>query len=151
MPTGRLKKRKPFMDALNETLYQQISSLCDEGDNLADEGQFAAALKQYQAAWKLLPDPKNQWEAATWILVAMGDVNFLSGRYRQAVNDLNTALENIHAADNPFIYLRLGQSRLELGEEAAALEALQTAEELGDEELWEGEDEKYRRFLAERA
>lgn len=139
------------MDALNETLYQQISSLCDEGDNLADEGQFAAALKQYQAAWKLLPDPKNQWEAATWILVAMGDVNFLSGRYRQAVNDLNTALENIHAADNPFIYLRLGQSRLELGEEAAALEALQTAEELGDEELWEGEDEKYRRFLAERA
>lgn len=139
------------MDALNETLYQQISSLCDEGDHLADEGQFAAALKQYQAAWKLLPDPKNQWEAATWILVAMGDVNFLSGRYRQAVNDLNTALENIHAADNPFIYLRLGQSRLELGEEAAALEALQTAEELGDEELWEGEDEKYRRFLAERA
>lgn len=139
------------MDALNETLYQQISSLCDEGDNLADEGQFAAALKQYQAAWKLLPDPKNQWEAATWILVAMGDVNFLSGRYRQAVNDLNTALENIHAADNPFIYLRLGQSRLELGEEAAALEALQTAEELGDEELWEGEDEKYCRFLAERA
>lgn len=139
------------MESLNETLYQQISSLCDEGDNLADEGQFAAALKQYQAAWKLLPDPKNQWEAATWILVAMGDVNFLSGRYRQAVNDLNTALENIHAADNPFIYLRLGQSRLELGEEAAALEALQTAEELGDEELWEGEDEKYRRFLAERA
>lgn len=139
------------MDTLNETLYQQISSLCDEGDNLADEGQFAAALKQYQAAWKLLPDPKNQWEAATWILVAMGDVNFLSGRYRQALNDLNAALENIHAADNPFIYLRLGQSRLELGEEAAALEALQTAEELGDEELWEGEDGKYRRFLTERA
>lgn len=139
------------MDALNETLYQQISSLCDEGDKLADEGRFADALKQYQAAWKLLPDPKNQWEAATWILVAMGDVNFLSGRYRQAVNDLNAALENIHAADNPFIYLRLGQSRLELGEEAAALEALQTAEELGDEELWDGEDEKYRRFLNERA
>ncbi|ATD64691.1 tetratricopeptide repeat protein [Neisseria weixii] len=136
------------MESLNQDLYQQISALCDQGDDLADEGQFNEAVKQYKEAWKLLPEPKSQWEAATWILAAMGDAHFLNGKYRQAVKDLTEALAYINALDNPFIYLRLGQSQFELGEEKAALEALQTAYELGDEELWEGEDEKYLQFLA---
>ncbi|MCP1659842.1 tetratricopeptide repeat protein [Neisseria perflava] len=136
------------MQSLSQDLYQQINVLCEQGDELADEGQFNEALTRYKAAWKLLPEPKEQWEAATWILVAMADAHFLNGKYRAAVKDLTTALASIHAVDNPFIYLRLGQSRFELGEAAAALEALQTAYELGDEELWEGEDEKYLRFVA---
>lgn len=135
------------MESLNQDLYRQIKLLCEQGDDLADEGRFNEALKQYKEAWKLLPEPKEQWEAATWILVAMGDVNFLNGRFRQAVKDLTAALAGINAVDNPFIYLRLGQSRLELGEEKAALEALQTAYELGGEDLWDGEDEKYLQFL----
>lgn len=135
------------MESLDQDLYRQINVLCDQGDEMADEGRFQDALKQYKAAWKLLPEPKEQWEAATWILVAMGDVNFLNGKYRQAVKDFNAALASINAVDNPFIYLRLGQCRLELGEEAAAIEALQTAYELGDESLWEDEDEKYLQIL----
>ncbi|WP_281256767.1 hypothetical protein [Neisseria iguanae] len=39
--------------------------------------------------------------------------------------------------------MRLGQSQFEPGKEEAATEALQTAYELGDEDLWDGEDEKY--------
>ncbi|WP_416192408.1 tetratricopeptide repeat protein [Neisseria sp. CCUG12390] len=136
------------MESLNQDLYQKINALCDQGDELADNGQFSEALKQYKEAWKLLPEPKEQWEAATWILVAMGDVNFLNGKFHQAVKDLTAALANINAVDNPFIYLRLGQSRLELGDEQTALEALQTAYELGDEYLWDGEDGKYLQFLA---
>lgn len=134
--------------SLDKQLYAQIETLCQQGDEYADNGQFNEALKQYKAAWKLLPDPKEQWEAATWILVAMGDVNFLNGKFPQAVKDLTAALASINAVDNPFVYLRLGQSRFEMGEQSAALEALQTAYELGDEDLWDGEDAKYRQFLA---
>jgi hypothetical protein len=28
------------------------------------------------SAWDLLPEPQADWEAATWILGAIGDVNF---------------------------------------------------------------------------
>lgn len=135
------------MEVLNENLFNQINDLCNKGDELADNGQFNEALKQYKDAWKCLPEPKAQWEAATWILVAMGDINFLNGKYRQAVKDLTSALASINAVDNPFVYLRLGQSQLELGEEKAALESLQTAYELGDEELWDGEEAKYLDFM----
>ena len=38
----------------------------------------------FQQAWDLLPEPAVQWEAATWILAALGDVYFLSGDYEAA-------------------------------------------------------------------
>jgi transposase len=30
----------------------------------------------YLQAWDLLPEPKTEWEAATWLLAAIGDANF---------------------------------------------------------------------------
>lgn len=135
------------MEALNSEIFGKINQLCDSGDEAADNGNYSEAMKHYRAAWKLLPDPKQQWEASTWILAAMGDVHFLGGKFQNAIEDLTAALGSINALDNPFIYLRLGQSQLEAGNEAAAREALETAYELGDDDLWEGEDEKYLRFI----
>jgi hypothetical protein len=62
---------------LSAAAYARIQALCKKGDALVENDDVAAALVQYWAAWHLLPEPKTQWEAATWILTAIGDANFL--------------------------------------------------------------------------
>ena len=60
---------------LDPHLYTRINRFCEIGDTLAEEGKYNDAIASYQYAWDLLPDPKEQWEAATWILVAIGDAH----------------------------------------------------------------------------
>ena len=55
------------MSELNNQTYDAICQLCEQGDTLADEGQYAEALDLYWQAWDLLSEPKTDWEAATWI------------------------------------------------------------------------------------
>ena len=89
--------------------------------------------------------------ATLWLLVAIGDVHYLRGAYRDGRDALAQAVGAFaEAAENPVLCLRLGQCHLELGDEAAArrwLSAAVTA--AGDEadDLFEEEDPKYQRFL----
>jgi hypothetical protein len=64
-------------------------------------------------AWDLLPEPKTEWEAATWILAAVGDANFLGADYVAGRDNLATAMHCPGAIGNPFMHLRLGQCQFE--------------------------------------
>ncbi|MFY8059654.1 MAG: hypothetical protein ACOVRM_18050, partial [Planctomycetaceae bacterium] len=61
------------MNELPDDTNQKIQKLSAEGDELAASGRFEDALKAYWAAWDLLPEPQTDWEAATWLLAAIGD------------------------------------------------------------------------------
>ncbi|PSJ79756.1 hypothetical protein [Neisseria iguanae] len=52
------------MESLGQDLYGQTNAFCRPGDNLADEGRFNEALKQYKETWTPLPGPKAQQEAS---------------------------------------------------------------------------------------
>lgn len=69
------------MSELNDQAYDTICRLCEQGDTLAEDGQYAEALDLYWQAWDLLPEPKTDWEAATWILAAIGDADFFVWRF----------------------------------------------------------------------
>lgn len=69
------------MAELNDATHERIQSLCAEGDALAEQASYPAALQKYWAAWDLLPEPQTDWAAATWILAAIGDANFLGGDF----------------------------------------------------------------------
>src|SRR5262245_65567329 len=69
------------MAQLPQKVHDRIEALCKKGDALAEREKYPAALEQYWAAWDLLPEPKTDWEAATWILGAIGDANFLGGDF----------------------------------------------------------------------
>lgn len=134
------------MPTLETHIHERIQSLCATGDELADEDDFAAAIALYREAWALLPEPRTQWEAATWILAAIGDANFLSGDFAAGRDTLAMAMHCPDAIGNPFLHLRLGQCQFELGDLARAADELARAYMGGGSEIFD-EDEKYFAFL----
>ncbi len=131
------------MNELDDELYERIKQLCADGDIAAKRGEFVAAIEQYEAAWDLLPDPKTQWDAARWILAAIGDARYLSGEFEQGREALLTAMHCPDAIGNPFLHLRLGQCQFELGFEVIAADELSRAFLLAGEQLFLHEDPKY--------
>jgi tetratricopeptide (TPR) repeat protein len=138
------------MAELPDTLYQKIKVLCERGDGFAEREEFSAALEKYWSARDLLPEPKKDWDAATWILAAIGDANFLSGDFVAGKNNLATAMHCPDAIGNPFLHLRLGQCQFELGNLDRAADELTRAYAVGGEEIFGDEQEKYFEYLKTR-
>jgi tetratricopeptide (TPR) repeat protein len=137
-------------EQLSDDLNGQIQALCAEGDLLADANSFPEALQKYWAAWEFLPEPATKWEAATWILGAIGDANFLSEDYVAGRDNLSLAMHCPDAIGNPFLHLRLGQCQFELGDYDRAADELARAYMGSGTEIFESEEEKYFDFLKSR-
>ena len=131
------------MDKLPKDIAQLLDNLCREGDRFAGIDQYDDAIARYQAAWDLLPAPQNQWPAATWILMSVGDAYYRLKEFDVGAELLLDALDYPDGDTNPFLSLRLGQCLLELGQLDAAANALEDAFRRGGEAVFEGEDPKY--------
>jgi tetratricopeptide (TPR) repeat protein len=131
------------MNELDDALHERIKSLCADGDAAAARSDFGTAIDHYEAAWELLPEPKTSWDAARWILAAVGDAHYLSGEFEQGRDVLLTAMHCPDAIGNPFLHLRLGQCQFELGFDVIAADELSRAFLLAGDELFLDEDPKY--------
>lgn len=131
------------MAELSDELHQKITMLCESGDAHAEQGRYSKALSDYWAAWDLLPEPRNDWQAATWILAAIGDANFLSGDFVAGRDNLSSAMHCPDAIGHPFLHLRLGQCQLELGDHRRAADELARALILEGPQFFDDEDPKY--------
>ena len=130
--------------------HAQLKELCAEGDVLVEMGDFAAAYENYMAAMKLVPEPKEQFQAMTWILAALGNLYFRTQDYKQAAQVFSDAMHCVDAIGNPFLHLRLGQVQLELGNGGRAADELCRAYMGAGKQLFEKEDPKYFEFLKSR-
>jgi hypothetical protein len=139
------------MRALPDPIHDEIKRLCAIGDEHARRLAYADALTSYWAAWDLLPEPKTEWGAATWILAAIGDVNFLGADYVAGRDNLSNAMRCPGAIGNPFIHFRLGQCQFELGNQDRAADELMRAYMGAGREIFDQHDPKHFRFLASRA
>src|SRR5690348_8276377 len=115
------------MAELNDDVYKRIESGCAKGDALAEKKRYSEALKQYWGAWELLPEPRTEWQAATWLLGAIGDANFLAGDFVAGRDNFSLAMHCPDAIGNPFLHLRLGQCQYELGDLDRAADELARA------------------------
>jgi hypothetical protein len=131
------------MPHISDQTQAEIDRLCAQGDADADCARYPDALGAYWAAWDLLPEPKLDCDAATWILAAVGDVNFLGGNFEAGCDNLSTVMHCPGAIGIPFLHMRLGQCRYELGNQAGALDELLRAYLVGGAALFDNEDPKY--------
>jgi len=116
----------------------------------ADSADFPRALEKYWAAWDLLPEPQCDWDAATWLLAAIGDANFPGGDYEAGRDNLSNAMHCPDAIGNPFLHLRLGQCQFELGNVKLAADELTRAFITGGNQVFADEDPKYYAFVRKR-
>ena len=136
---------------LDPAAHERIVALCAEGDRHAEAGRYGSALGRYAEAWALIPDPKERWNAATWVIAAIADCWFLAGKYDEVLRALEFGMNCPGAVGNPFLHLRFGQALLEQGEEDRAADELIRAYAVHGAEIFEHEDPKYLAFLSTRA
>ena len=132
---------------LETTIYKKIVKLSEAGDNYADKEKWDKALQKYYKALELIPEPKYDWEASTWLYVAIGDAYYYKNEYNNAINSMNEALKCPDALGNPFINLRMGESYYELGEYNNAKRYLVQAYMVEGMEIFEGEPQKYYKLI----
>lgn len=135
------------MHELPETTHSEIQRLSEIGDALANGHKFSEAISVYWQAWDLLPEPKTAWSAATWLLAAIGDANFLCRDYAAGRDNLSAAMHCPDGLGNPFLHLRLGQCQFELGAVDRAADELIRAYMGAGSEIFQDQDPKYLRFL----
>ena len=138
------------MAELPDGVHGRIQTHCERGDALAEGEDYPAALEEYWAGWDLLPEPKTDWESATWLLAAIGDANFLGDDFAAGRDNLALAMRCPGAVGNPFLHLRLGQCHFELGDLDRAADELARAYALEGPDLFDDEDEKYLAHLQTR-
>ncbi len=132
---------------LDDNIHQQVTTLSEEGDDLIENGNYIDAIKKYNLALDLLPTPKDEWEASTWLYVAIGDAFFYADNYQTTYDYFMDALNCPDATENPFIHLRIGQALYHLDHHDKAIDALLKAYMLDGEEVFENEDDIYFDFL----
>ncbi|MGI2035149.1 tetratricopeptide repeat protein [Rhizobium panacihumi] len=138
-------------EELDDELHARIVALSEAGDALAENEDYEAALDKYWDAFDLLPEPKTDWGAGTWLLTAIGDANFFQGDFAAGHENLTTAMYYPDAIGNPFIHLRLGQCQFEIGNLDRAADELLRAYMAEGAEIFADDDPKYLAFLGTRA
>lgn len=128
---------------LDDKVYEQIVELCEEGDAFVEGEQYEEAIEKYIIALDLLPLPRKDWEASTWIYTAIGDTYYITCEYVKAKQYFYDALNCPDALANPFILLRLGESLYECEEYDEAQEYLLKAFMMEGYKIFYEEDDKY--------
>ena len=91
------------MEHLPKELSQMIDGLCRQGDQFAGMEQYDDAIEKYGQAWELLPAPREQWPAATWILISVADAYFRLKEFAEGAE----VLRALPHADEPHRHAEL--------------------------------------------
>ena len=126
---------------LPDEIYEQIEALSEAGNECSDEEDHEGAIGNWQQALSLLPEPHQDWEAATWLYASLGDAYCQSGQYELSKDASFNALNCPDGQDNPFIYYTLGKALLRLDDEQA-VDALLRAYMLDGTDIFDTDGEE---------
>lgn len=124
-------------------IFAEVKAKAADGESKFNTGDFRGAFRAFTEILSLLPEPAQQWNAAGWVLVAMGECRFKVGKFDTAVEPFQDAIQCPGSLGNPWLHFRLGQCRYERGEQDRAADELARAYMGGGREVFDGEDPKY--------
>ena len=84
-----------------------------------------------------------------WLFTSIAECHFVAGDFVAARRNALKAVRCPGGIGNPFVHLRLGQAEFELGSMERAKDELARAYMGGGDEIFEGDDPKYWRFIRE--
>ncbi len=128
---------------ISEEAYLKITNYCQQADALLDDGKTELAYENYTKALDLVPNPKVNYEAATWIYVALGDIYLSQKNFEKARDSYYDAMNCPNGTTNPYVLLRLGETLVETNDQENAKEYLLRAYMLVGDDIFLEEDEKY--------
>lgn len=83
---------KEFIEK-HDKLEKLIISTVEKGNELHDSKSYESALDEYIKAWELLPEPKLEWEIASWIAACINSAYFDMGIFQKAKTWAEIALQ----------------------------------------------------------
>ncbi len=132
------------MKDLESELKAQVVELCNKAVEAQEEERFHASNRDLQKVYDLLPEPKNEWKAYSWLISIMADNHFEQDEYIAAFKKLEEVFTlDDESTENAYLCLRRGQCALELEYDELAKQFLTRAFELEGKELFEDEHSKY--------
>jgi tetratricopeptide (TPR) repeat protein len=135
-PGKRVKKLLP-------KVFAAIKAKAEFAVERMNANDLESALDALQEALELIPEPKQRWNVTGWVLVAFGECFVRQGDFKLAAPPLQDSMICPGTLGNPWVHLRLGQARYELGEMDRAADELTRAYMGGDRDIFEGHDPKY--------
>ncbi|WP_062064939.1 tetratricopeptide repeat protein [Cellvibrio sp. OA-2007] len=126
---------------LPDDIYTEIEELSEAGNQLCDDENFTAAIEKWNQALMLLPDPKSDWEAYTWLSASIGDALYQLKDFAAAREKFFDALNGPDGRENPFVHYRLGQCEIHIGNEENGINHLLQAYMLDGEDIFQAEDD----------
>lgn len=110
-----------------------------------DSGNYGGALETYSIG--LSKSEKNS-EDYVWFLALIGEVKLHLGRVKEAIKDLDTALNTEYGDMNPYIIFRLAQAYYEDNDLERAKRKFFAVYHLTGDEFFADEDQKYWNFIS---
>ena len=125
-------------------------ALMDAAERELNKGTHAAAVKQYEKAMDLVPEPRKEQPAALSLMQSIAEAYYLAKKYPEALRYFQESQAYIGGKDMLTTNLRLGQLYFELGEKDKARQELQYVLDQQGEGFFNAEgDGKYLAFLKE--
>ena len=135
------------MKTLPDKLYDSIMLDMDNGDNAMEKESYDSALEFYQQALGKIPEPKHNWEIGLHVYTALGDVSFNLKDFESAIYYYDQALQCPDGTATGYVWFGLGQAYLEINKTDKAKEALLSAYMLEGNEIFEGDNKQYFKFI----
>ncbi|MFX3650674.1 MAG: hypothetical protein ACE3K2_14200 [Paenibacillus sp.] len=119
-------------------LERHIIETVEAGNVLDETQQHEQALIYYDQAWGMLPEPKMEWEIASWIASCHGNAHMDLKQYELAKPWAEISLQTRGTDSNTSPLIDLGMICMRLGQHDEAYSYLHQAYEFGRERAFLG-------------
>jgi len=138
------------MSELEDTIKALVVPLCEKAVQQQDNERYDGSNRSLQKVLDLIPEPKHEWKAYSWLQLSRADNYYELKQYTEALELISDTLTRDNSSQsNPYVMMRYGQCLFEINKKTEAKDALKKALELGGEEIFEDEYVKYLKFIKE--